>query len=499
MSEGNSYRQILRSSSIIGGASILNILITLVKTKVAAVLLGPAGVGLIGLYTNLITVASTVAALGLSAVGTRQIAEVEADGDPQKIAVVRRALFLGTMVLALLGSLIFWLLRNIFSIHILAMPTLVGEIGWLALPVALLVACISQNVLLQGLRRVVDIAWVSISSSVLATILGVGALLLRGRDGLFIYVLAVPLASFLMGHWFIRRVPKVQNTEAIRRQDITEQWMIMVKLGFTFMIAGLASTAGIFGVRSLVQRELGEAALGHFQAAWSISMQYVGLVLGAMGTDFYPRLTAVIKDRTAACTLVNEQAEVALLLAAPITLAMAGLAPWVIELLYSSQFHEAAGILRWQLLGDILRIAGWPLVFIQLAMGAGRAFMISEWGTALVFAGVTALLLPVLGISATGVSFLAMYVVYLLLVYALARYHIGFRWRRSVLLLLFAVSLSTAFIVLVLSKWPLLSMVVGGLASGTSGFFAVHRLHTKGALPNRISGIVSRILRERRS
>ena len=37
MSESSSYKQILRSSSIIGGASVVNILVSLVRTKVAAV------------------------------------------------------------------------------------------------------------------------------------------------------------------------------------------------------------------------------------------------------------------------------------------------------------------------------------------------------------------------------------------------------------------------------------------------------------------------------
>ena len=48
-----SYRRILKSSSIIGGASFLNIAIGLVRTKVLAVLLGPSGVGLVSLYRGL--------------------------------------------------------------------------------------------------------------------------------------------------------------------------------------------------------------------------------------------------------------------------------------------------------------------------------------------------------------------------------------------------------------------------------------------------------------
>ena len=73
MSKDGSYRQILRSSSIIGGASVINIVVGLLRIKVAAVLFGPSGVGLIGLLTNLASTASAVAGLGFGNVGTRQI------------------------------------------------------------------------------------------------------------------------------------------------------------------------------------------------------------------------------------------------------------------------------------------------------------------------------------------------------------------------------------------------------------------------------------------
>ena len=59
-----SYRRILKSSSIIGGASFVNIAIGLVRTKVLAILLGPSGVGLVSLYRGLLTTAAAIATLG---------------------------------------------------------------------------------------------------------------------------------------------------------------------------------------------------------------------------------------------------------------------------------------------------------------------------------------------------------------------------------------------------------------------------------------------------
>ena len=44
---------------------------------------------------------------------------------------------------------------------------------------------------------------------------------------------------------------------------------------------------------------------------------YVGFILQAMGSDFYPRLTAVADDHAECNRLVNEQAQIGLLLAGP--------------------------------------------------------------------------------------------------------------------------------------------------------------------------------------
>ena len=206
--DGKSYRQILRSTSIIGGATVINILIGLVRVKMVAVLLGPAGVGLIGLFSSLIATASSVAALGMGTVGTRQIAEAAGRDDPQAIAVARRALFWGTLAMAVLGAWAFWLLRGLLAEHVLADSTLSDEVGWLALGIGLTVAAGSQLALLNGLRRIGDLARISVYSAMLATVLGVGALLLWGEQGLLVYLLLTPVSSFVVGLWYVNRLPK---------------------------------------------------------------------------------------------------------------------------------------------------------------------------------------------------------------------------------------------------------------------------------------------------
>ena len=47
----NSYSHILKYTSLFGGVQMLNILIGLVRNKLVAVLLGPAGMGLVALFS----------------------------------------------------------------------------------------------------------------------------------------------------------------------------------------------------------------------------------------------------------------------------------------------------------------------------------------------------------------------------------------------------------------------------------------------------------------
>lgn len=429
MSAAGSYRTILRSSAIMGAASVANILIGLLRMKVAAVLLGPAGIGLIGLLQNMMGVASTLAGLGIGTAGTRQIAEAAADAEA--MATARRALFWATLALALTGGTMFLLFGGAFAALVAGNTDLAPGMGWLALGVALTVASASQGALLQGLRRIGDLARLKIGSAILSTVIGIGALLAWQEDGIAPFVVAAPLAAFLLGHWYAWRLgrPTVGPSSLSR---LMGQWRTLARLGTAFMVGGLIASVGFLILRGVVQQRLGAEALGQFQAAWMISVTYLGFVLAAMGTDYYPRLTAAIGDQEAAARLVNEQTEVALLLAGPALLGMMALAPLVVWLLYTHEFAVAADILRWQILGDVLKLASWPLGFVLLASGASRTYMLTESASVAVFVLCAWVGLPLIGIEATGIAFLLMYAAYLPLVFVLARRRIGFSWTLAV-------------------------------------------------------------------
>src|SRR5215475_8977116 len=102
--EEHTYGQILKSSVLIGGSSILNIGIGIVRAKAMAVLLGPAGFGLMGLYGSIADLAVSIAGMGVNSSGVRQIAESAGSGDDKRIVRTVTVLRRTAVLLGILGA-----------------------------------------------------------------------------------------------------------------------------------------------------------------------------------------------------------------------------------------------------------------------------------------------------------------------------------------------------------------------------------------------------------
>src|SRR5262245_39480801 len=63
-SQKNTYSQILKSSVLIGGSQAANIGIGIIRTKAMALLLGPAGYGLFGIFGTIANMAQSIAGMG---------------------------------------------------------------------------------------------------------------------------------------------------------------------------------------------------------------------------------------------------------------------------------------------------------------------------------------------------------------------------------------------------------------------------------------------------
>jgi enterobacterial common antigen flippase len=223
-----------------------------------------------------------------------------------------------------------------------------------------------------------------------------------------------------------RRAAGPMPTASMR--DGLEEALHLFKIGGAFLLSAVLMVLGAYLVRRTVRDGHGLHAAGLYQAAWTLGGTYVGFVLQAMGTDFYPRLTSTLGDDAACNAMVNEQAHVSILLAGPGVAATFALAPAVLAIFYDTTFHGAIEPLRWMTLGMFLRVVSWPMGFIILARGATMMFIIAETAAFAVHVGLALWLTPSYGVTGAAAAFAGLYAWHACFVYAIVRRMTGFRW-----------------------------------------------------------------------
>ena len=60
MEQQKEYRSIVKATALFGGVQAFQVLLTLVRTKVVALLLGVDGVGLLGMFNNAISMVQSI-------------------------------------------------------------------------------------------------------------------------------------------------------------------------------------------------------------------------------------------------------------------------------------------------------------------------------------------------------------------------------------------------------------------------------------------------------
>jgi antigen flippase len=422
--ETTSHAEALKSTSIIGGSTVIVMLIRMLRTKALAILLGPGGIGLEAIYDSVVNLARTASDLGISSSAVRQIASAVGSGSQPIIATTIFTLRRVCLVLGTLGATALFLAREWVGHLAFGNADHASDIGLLSVILLFWALMGGQAALLQGMRRIGDLAKMNIFGALAGALLSIPIVYVWGPAGIPAYMVLGAGVGELVAWSYARRV-RIARIKVPLRQ-VAREVTSLLKLGLVFLSSGLMTTGSLFLLRIFVARQEGVYGAGQFQAASALSMVYVGFVLQAMGTDFYPRLTAVAGDNRRCNQLVNEQSEISILLALPGVLATLALAPWVIQIFYSSKFDKASAILCWQVAGTFLQVNSWPMGFILLAKGRAAAIFWTDVASYSLYVALGWIGLRLFGLPGTGMAFLGLYLFHWVVVYAIARRMSGF-------------------------------------------------------------------------
>ena len=425
----SSYRQIMKATSIFGGVQVYNIIISVIRSKFIAILLGPEGMGISGLLTSTTDLVTKFSNLGLSTSAVRNVAAANTTGNSERISIVVSVLRRLVWFTGILGTVITLVLAPWLSE--LTFGNRDYTLAFILISVTLLLAQINagQLVVLQGMRKLKYLANANIAGNTFALLTAVPVYYFWGIDGIVpAIILGALFKLFFSWHYSSRvNIPSIH----INRSSLLSEGGDMIRMGFFLSLSAMMAMGTSYIVRIFISHEGGVEQVGLYTAGFAIINTYVGMVFNAMSTDYFPRLSGIAHDPVKSRDTINQQAVIALLIIAPILTVFLIFIYFVTILLYSQKFIPVNTMIHWAALGIFFKAASWPISYFIIAKGHTKLYFYSELAAKLYFMGLNIAGYLWKGLEGLGISFFVGYVIYLIHVTILSHSKYGFTFEKA--------------------------------------------------------------------
>ncbi len=479
-----SYSHVLKYTGIFGSVQGLNIVIGLVRNKLVALLLGPAGMGLVSLLNSTITFMSQATSLGISFSAVKHISEIFDSGDEERIAHYIKVVRTWCLITALLGMLLCAMLGPVLSNYSFAWGDHTLEFILLAPVVGMLAITGGETAILKGARKLRALASIQVCSVFAALFISVPIYFFFGTKGIVPVLLLVALAD--MTFTVMRSYHYYPLNLRGCRSSIGEGTP-MVRLGVAFVLTGIMGSGAEMVIRSFLNVSAGLDFVGLYNAGYVLTVTYAGMVFTAMETDYFPRVSSVNGDIAATNLMVNRQIEVSLLIISPMLTFLVLALPVLMPLLYSHSFAPVVAMAQVAALSMYFKAMTLPIAYVTLARGDSVAYFLLETAYDALLVGLVIVGYNRWGLLGTGFALTASYILDLCMVYVYA--HLRYRYSASrqvcqYALLQLPLGFMAYAVTFVECRW--LYIILGAAVIATSAAASVYILHRKTSLWNKL-------------
>lgn len=423
----NSYKQVLKATSVFGGVQVFTILIQVIRSKCIAILLGPAGMGIAALLYSTINIIGSITNFGLARSAVKNVAVSFASGDEKKLATTATVFKKLVWITGLLGFLLTVILSPFLSEFAFHNKTFTLAFILVAITLLFNQLAEGQNVLLRGTRNIRDMAKASSFGALAGLLISVPLYYFFSDRGIVPAIVLTSLAALLISLFYSRKlkIPRVQLPKEIFKAEAID----MLKMGFLLSLSAMITMGVSYLVTIYISAKSGVHEVGLYNAGFAIIGAYAGMVFSAMSVDYYPRLAAIAQDNVKCESEINQQAEIAVLILAPILILFVVFIKFGIIILYSKEFLNVSEMLQWAALGIFFKAASWAIGMIFVSKGASRVFFWNELLTNIYLGGLNILGYYLYGLTGLGISFLIVYFIHFIQMLLVAKklYKINFK------------------------------------------------------------------------
>ena len=423
------YGHVLKYTGIFGGVQGLNVIVSLVRNKFVALLLGPSGMGLVTLFNTTVSFISQSTHFGISTSAVRHLSEFPDDDSHPQIIHFVKVVRAWALLTALLGMLVCIVIGPFLSSTTFAWGDHSLHFILLSPAVGMLAVTGGETAILKARRRLRSLAWVQIGSVFAALFMSVPVYYFFGEAGI---VPVIVMMAFITMMLTLRESYRLYPLRLRGARGILGDGMEMVRLGVAFTLAGIIGSGAEMLIRSWLNVTGDLDVLGLYNAGYMITITYAGMVFSAMETDYFPRLSGVQHDIAATNECVNRQMEVSLLLLSPMLAFLIIALPLLMPLLFSPQFEPVTGMAQVAALAMYMKVLTLPVAYITLARGRSLAYLFLESSYFVAFVLLMMFGYEHWGLLGTGIAITLAHVFEYLLVNGFAYKKYGYRFSATV-------------------------------------------------------------------
>lgn len=425
MADDKELKEGLKVTSLFGGVQVFTILISIVKSKIVAMLLGPVGIGVNGLLDSTTQMISGFTGLGLGVSAVKDISEAHISNNQERITQTLTILQKLVWLTGFLGLLVCLMLSPFLSK--LTFDSYDYITAFAAISVTLLFNQLTagQKALLQGTRHFNYMAKATVLGSLIGLITSLPLYYFLGIKGIVPAIIMFSLITLILSWSYSRKVHfrpiKMSYHEAIYKGKD------MVQMGFFISLQTMLSLLAAYIIRIFIGKVGGVADVGLFIAGFAIIDTYVGMVFTSMGTEYYPRLASHSKETNDKFTkTINQQIEITLILVSPLICIFLVFGNWAVVLLYSEKFLPITMMMCLGIMSNYFKAPAWSIAFSFLAKGDSRAFFLNELIATCISTSTKLLFYYLWGFTGIGFAFLLNYIIYLVQVIIICHYNYGY-------------------------------------------------------------------------
>jgi len=399
----NSYKSIAKANILFGGVQIYNILISVLRSKAIALLLGPEGMGIMGLFNSTLDLVKSATNMGLQTSAVREVSIAKNTRDYGKIQEIKTVLSKLVWITGLLGVLFTFIFAPYLSKFAFGNESYILHFRILSITLLIYQLTVEHNVILQGMRELKLLAKANVIGSTLGLILILPIFYLKGLDAIVPSIIMTALITYIAVYYLSRNI-KIKSLN-IGIKDFVIKGKSMVIMGFMLSLTGFMDVIVSYLVKIAITNWGSVSEVGLYNAGYSIVLSYVGLVFSSIGTDYFPRLSATANDLQQCNLIINKQFALMILVLTPLILFFIAFAPFLLKLLYSSEFVSVSSMICWLVAGMIFRAIAWCPGFMYIVKNDTRLYLLIYIFTILIELSLFITFYYLYGLIGLGISF----------------------------------------------------------------------------------------------